>query len=101
METTRLHWSFYLLKTNVSIAMQLSSSVYNTTTQGNNLYTHSQNIKMEHQRNIRQEMQRQLTGDIKTNTRNTGADPGLAKGWGTQNEDGEKAKINDIHNLLS
>ena len=38
--------------------MQLPSSVYNATTQSNNLYTHSQNIKMEHQ-----------TGDTETTHR--------------------------------
>ena len=29
----------------------------------------------------------------------TGADPGLEKGWGTPDQNGEKSKINDIHDL--
>ena len=31
----------------------------------------------------------------------SGADPGLGKGRGTPNQNGEKAKINDIHDLLN
>ena len=44
------------METNVSIALQLSSSVYHAITLGNYLYMHSQNIKTEHQIKIKEKV---------------------------------------------
>ena len=44
----------FFWKSNIPIAIQLSSSVYNATTfKANYLYTHVQNIRTEHQGNIK------------------------------------------------
>ena len=44
----------FFWKSNIPIAIQLSSSVYNATTfKANYLYTHTQNIRTEHQGSIK------------------------------------------------